>query len=169
MIKDVLFDVDGVFTNGQFTYSKSGKVTKVFAPHDSDGVKFLRFLGVNVFAITADKRGFNINEARMNDLDIPLSLVSEENRFQYVKNHFNFQTLAFMGDGLFDAKIIKWAFLGIAPANATRPAKIAADYVTKLSGGSGAVFEASFYIGKKFFATDYQEFLQERGLNAEDF
>ena len=36
-----------------------------------------------------------------------LKLVSEENRFNYIKNNFGFDKVIYMGDGIFDAPLIK--------------------------------------------------------------
>ena len=40
--KNLILDVDGVFTTGQFLYTKEGKFAKVFGPHDNDGLKLLK-------------------------------------------------------------------------------------------------------------------------------
>lgn len=169
MITDVLFDVDGVFTDGKFGYTQDGKVSKTFGPHDSDGIKLLRWVGLNVSAISADQRGFEISRARMNDMKIPLTLVSEIDRFSYVRQNYDMNSLAFVGDGIFDAAVIESAKFGIAPANATMAAHRKADYSTKNPGGNGAVFEAAFVIAKKFFYDDYMRFMKARGLNEGDF
>ena len=42
MIKNLILDVDGVMTTGQFLYSEDGKAYKIFGPHDADGLKILR-------------------------------------------------------------------------------------------------------------------------------
>ena len=34
---NLIIDIDGVMTTGQFLYSEKGKAFKVFGPHDSDG------------------------------------------------------------------------------------------------------------------------------------
>ena len=47
-----------------------------------------------------------------------LKLVSEENRFNYIKNNFGFDKVIYMGDGIFDAPLIKKAKYGISPKNA---------------------------------------------------
>ena len=60
----VIFDVDGVFTDGTFFYDSHGKCFKRFGPHDSDGIKLLRSANFSIEAITADKRGFPISKAR---------------------------------------------------------------------------------------------------------
>ena len=40
--KIFLVDVDGVMTNGQFTYTKEGKVMKTFGPDDHDALSLLK-------------------------------------------------------------------------------------------------------------------------------
>ena len=62
-IKNLILDVDGVFTTGQFLYTINGKVAKVFGAHDNDGIKLSKPY-LNIHAITADKRGFNITKKR---------------------------------------------------------------------------------------------------------
>ncbi|MDB2389796.1 HAD hydrolase family protein [Alphaproteobacteria bacterium] len=169
VLETIIFDVDGVFTDGSFYYNSSGKVLKKFGAHDGDGIKFLRFLGLKVYSVTADQRGFDISKSRMSDLDIELKLVSEENRFKYVSNNFSLSKTAFMGDGIFDAKILSNVECGIATMNASRAAKTSAKFITKSSGGSGAVFEAAFLIGKQYFPDMFSEFVKRYDLNETDF
>lgn len=168
-ITTVLFDVDGVFTDGKFYYNAEGKVFKKFGPEDADGVKFLKFLGLDIFAISADHRGFAITEARMSDMGIPLTLVSEADRQAYILKSFNVASLVFVADGIFDAKSLAQAQCGIAPNNATKSAKRAADYITTAKGGSGAVAEAAFFIGRKFFPREFTKFIQENKFHEDDF
>lgn len=152
-IKHVIFDVDGVFTSGQFIYDQTGKRYKIFGPHDSDGIKFLLDQNISVEAISADKRGFNITLKRMNDIGLPLTLVSESDRESFVRSRGGLRQLCFMGDGHFDAHIFDIVGYAIAPSNAVPIALEKADYVTRASGGKGAVYEAALHIwnitGKK--------------------
>lgn len=156
-MKTVIFDVDGVFTDGTFYYSTDGKIMKKFGAHDSDGIKILKEFGVTVLAISADKRGFDITKKRMTDLNVELTYVTERERFPYVQQKFNKETTAFMGDGLFDAPVLSFVKFGIAPANACSFAKKSADYVTESNGGSGAVFEASVKIASRYFLEKWNQ------------
>ena len=40
MPKYFILDVDGVFTDGKFLYTKDGKVMKIFGPEDNDALSF---------------------------------------------------------------------------------------------------------------------------------
>lgn len=147
----LVIDVDGVMTTGQFLYSSDGKTHKVFGPHDADGLKLVKE-DANIIFITADKRGFDISKKRITDMGYPIELVTEQDRFAYVKEKFGFENTIYMGDGLFDVPIIKEAKFGIAPANARTEAKEAADFVTPSKAAEGAVCDACVEIKKRFFS-----------------
>lgn len=150
-ITHCIFDVDGVFTTGQFLYTATGKFAKVFGPHDADGIKLLR-LHAELLAISADRRGFAITKKRIeDDMGIPLHHVSEGDRLAWLEKKFDLDACAYVGDGMHDAPILARAAYGIAPANAFPLAKKAADYVTEAKSGEGAVAEACLHIIKKFF------------------
>lgn len=150
-ITHFIFDVDGVFTTGQFLYTASGKFAKVFGAHDADGIKLIRS-HVEICAVSADRRGFAITKKRIEkDMGIPLHLVSEGDRFSWLEKKFDLDACAYMGDGMHDAPILARVAYGIAPANAFYLAKKAANYITQAKGGEGAVAEACLHVIKKFF------------------
>jgi len=146
-----LLDVDGVMTTGQFLYSQEGKEYKVFGPHDNDGLKLLKNK-VTIKFITADKRGFSITKKRIvDDMGLKLELVSEQDRYKYIEKTFGFTHIIYMGDGYYDAKILKESMFGIAPKNARKEAINSADYVTDSNAGEGAVLDACLEIIRKYF------------------
>ncbi|MCX6784671.1 MAG: HAD hydrolase family protein [Candidatus Komeilibacteria bacterium] len=151
VIKNLVLDVDGVLTTGQFLYTAEGKFAKVFGPHDNDGIKMIsKFL--TVCAITADKRGLPITQKRVaEDMKLRLEVVSEEERLQWFKDNFDLSQTIYMGDGIFDAQVFPLVVYSIAPQNAFYLAKAAASYVTTLNSGEGAVAEACLHIRDKFF------------------
>lgn len=144
--KILITDVDGVFTSGKFTYTADGKVSKEFGPHDSDGIKIIRSLGIEVIAISADKRGFSITEKRMSDMGVELFLVSESDRFSYIQDRYSHENIIFVGDGIFDAASLRHAKLSFAPANAPEFVKEYANVVLSVSGGSGVFLEIALYL-----------------------
>ena len=144
-----ILDVDGVMTTGQFLYSSRGKSFKVFGPHDSDGLKLIRDL-VNIVFITSDKRGFPISYKRIKkDMGYCLKLVSEEERYSYVREKYGFDNTIYMGDGIYDVSLIRACRVGIAPKNARPEAKEVADYVTQSNSAEGAVCDACLEIKKR--------------------
>lgn len=149
--KTFIMDVDGVLSTGQFLYSDTGKRFKIFGPHDNDGIKLLKPF-INIQFISADKRGFNISQARCNDLGVELSYVTEEQRFNSIKEQFGFETTIYMGDGIHDAPLLKEVYFGIAPDNARPEACKAANFITQHAAGDGAVLDACLIIQELFFA-----------------
>ncbi len=146
-----LLDVDGVMTTGQFIYSQKGKVLKIFGPHDADGLKMI-INDLKIEFLTADKRGFPISKKRItDDMGFKLHLVSEEERIGFIEKNYGLKNVIYMGDGIFDAKILKKAKYGIAPRNARTEAKKNSDFVTKSNSAEGAVLDACINIKRKFF------------------
>lgn len=147
-IKFLVTDVDGVLTDGKFTYTPEGKVSKIFGPHDSDGFKLLLSEGVSIKAITADSRGFPISKKRLDDMGIELFLVKEKDRLEWIKNNTDIDKTAFIGDGLYDIPSMKFCKLSFAPDNALDIAKPHADIVTRSKGGEGVILEVALEILK---------------------
>lgn len=153
----IVFDVDGVFTTGQFLYTEEGKFAKIFGPHDNDGIKLIKQY-LQVEAISADKRGWNITKKRIqDDMGIPLSEVPESERLDYFKKMGDLSKVIYMGDGLHDMPIFEIVGYSIAPANAILQAKKMASFVTQARGGEGAVLEACLHLLEKQFVVKKEE------------
>jgi len=145
---NLVIDVDGVLTSGQFLYSTDGKSHKIFGAHDADGLKMIKDR-VRIFFITADKRGFEISRKRVQDMGFECELVSEEDRFEYVRDKFGLASTVFIGDGVYDVALLKQCLFGIAPVSARAEAKAVADYVTPSRAAEGAVLDACLEIKKR--------------------
>jgi 3-deoxy-D-manno-octulosonate 8-phosphate phosphatase (KDO 8-P phosphatase) len=146
MYTDLILDVDGVLTTGQFVYTVDGKFSKTFGPHDNDGIKLL-IDKLNISVVTADKRGFEITKKRVvDDMGLKLDLVSEGDRLGWITTHFDVGKTIYIGDGMYDAKIFEQVAYSIAPANAFYTAKEKATFVTESKSGEGAVAEACLHI-----------------------
>jgi YrbI family 3-deoxy-D-manno-octulosonate 8-phosphate phosphatase len=162
---NIVFDFDGVFTDGNFIYSNEGKVLKVFGPHDSDGLKILKSSNFDVQIITADERGYDISSRRLQDMGYDLSLVKESNRFDWIKKNHDLDHLVYMADGIWDINILKNCKFSICPFNAPKLVKNYCDFVTLSKGGDGAVLEASLEILKRFNQKHYLRICMEIGLD----
>ncbi len=150
MKKNIIIDVDGVMTTGQFIYSRSGKLFKIFGPHDTDGLNMLKEK-YNISFITADKKGLKITKKRINDdLGYKLELVSAEKRYQFIEKKYGLKNSIYIGDGYYDAKILRDCFFGICPNNARIEAKKSAKFVTSSNSAEGAILDAAIKIIKKY-------------------
>ena len=150
-IKNLILDIDGVFTTGQFLYTIDGKFAKVFGAHDHDGIKLIKPY-LNIHTITADKRGFKITKKRIvEDMGLKLDIVPEALRLSWLEKNFKLSESIYMGDGIGDIPVFNHVAYSIAPQNAFYLTKKHADYVTKSKSGEGAVAEACLHIIEKFF------------------
>jgi len=143
MIKYFISDVDGCLNDGNIYWDANGqKPFKAFGNYDHDGVKLLR-PHVKLVFISADKHGWDILHSRIVDhMKCELHYVPEADRFAFVEK-YGFNDVAYMGDGIYDAKIIRASRIGIAPAQARIEARQVANYVTPSRGGEGAYLDAA--------------------------
>lgn len=150
-MKVFVLDVDGVMTDGRFLYTSDGKSMKVFGADDHDVLSILKAY-MHIHFVTGDHRGFDITKARIvEDMKMPLDLVSTIKRIDWIKERWNPKEVIYMGDGIFDHYVFREVGYSIAPSNASEISKKFASYITELSGGNRAVAEAGLHILEKFF------------------
>lgn len=154
----IITDVDGILTNGRYLYDAHGKQYKEFGPHDADGVKFFRKFGVEVLAISADRRGYSITEKRLKDMGVPIALVGEKDRLSYVKKVSEAKRFAFVGDGYFDISSLLASTVGYAPTNALDVVKRHADVVLPVNGGEGVLLAAFEHFLSLYNVDIYNQF-----------
>jgi 3-deoxy-D-manno-octulosonate 8-phosphate phosphatase (KDO 8-P phosphatase) len=149
MFKYFISDIDGCLNDGRIYWDALGqKPFKAFGNYDHDGVKLLRD-HVKLIFISADRHGWDILKSRVADhMKCELHYVPEAHRYNFVAQ-YGFNEVAYMGDGIFDAKIIRSAKLVIAPAQAIIEAIMAAYYNTPSKGGEGAYLDACVHIMKQ--------------------
>lgn len=140
MIQNVIFDFDGVFTDGTFYYSNEGKVLKKFGSHDARAIKICK-KHYNLCAITADSRGFDISNSRASDMGLSLILVPEPNRAQWIKDNYEKNSTALAVDSFTDIPSLINVSRSFAPSDAHPDLlKRVTDRLT-CGGGRGAVAE----------------------------
>ena len=143
-IRLVVFDVDGVFTDGRLYYGSQGEELKVFHVHDGQGVKRLLKHGVAVAVISG--RESAAVARRMQDLGIAHVFQGDEEKLPLFerllkKLGLTAEQAACVGDDLPDLPLLERAGLAIAVPNALEGVKTRAQFVTKAPGGRGAVRE----------------------------
>ena len=152
-IKVLLFDVDGVLTNGDITIipGPDGKGTEVksFSAHDGMGISIARLAGLKIGFVT--KRNSQVVALRARDLKIDHLYQGQSHKMQAVQQILldeacTLDEVAYVGDDIVDLPVMRVAGLAIATANARPQAKAAAHHVTPLAGGFGAGRDAIDFI-----------------------
>jgi 3-deoxy-D-manno-octulosonate 8-phosphate phosphatase (KDO 8-P phosphatase) len=136
----ILFDIDGVFTDGKFTYSKDGKYLKVFGSWDFEALNLLN-RKVEFKFVTADERGFVISEKRLSDVGYQLEYLQSSKRVECINVLKNTYRVVFIADSFTDSEALIAADLSFVPKNGHAKAKKVATFVLGSRGGEGAVSE----------------------------
>jgi 3-deoxy-D-manno-octulosonate 8-phosphate phosphatase (KDO 8-P phosphatase) len=152
-IKVLIFDVDGVLTDGQiFVVPNSeghGIEAKGFAAHDGLGISLGRLGGLRIGIIT--KRQSQTVAIRAKDLKLEFIYQGQSHKMNAVneileKTGYTLDQLAYVGDDIVDLPVMRQCGLAIATANARQQVKSVAHYVTANAGGFGAGRDAIDFI-----------------------
>ncbi len=143
-IKLIIFDVDGVLTDGGLYFSDEGTELKRFNSLDGLGIKLLKQNGIEVAVISA-RSSKNVAH-RMKNLGIEHFYQGQDDKLVAFNNlikklSFQSEQVAYMGDDIIDLPAMRKTGLPIAVANAHELVKENAYFVTKKIGGHGAVRE----------------------------
>lgn len=144
MIKLLVFDIDGVLTDGTVIIDSDGREQKKINLKDADALFELKRAGFLLAAVTGE--------------DTPIVSYFEK-RFPwdyfYRGNKHKKDTLleleqktgcesgeiCYIGDGKYDVEPLKYAGLGICPADAIDRVKSASDIILQAKGGQGGLWE----------------------------
>ena len=147
----ILSDVDGVLTDGGIIFDNQGIELKRFHSRDGLGIKQWRRGGFTFGILTA--RSSHIVKVRAAELGVDVVRQGFEEKLSVALEVISELGLepdqvAFIGDDLTDLPVMRTVGLAIAVADACDEVRSAAQHVTKLAGGQGAVREAIEFILK---------------------
>ena len=144
MIELIVFDIDGVITDGSVIIDSNGNEQKQINLKDIDAIYELHNRGYKLAAITGEDtdivdyfekrfpweyfyRGNKTKKETMKQIEQGTG-ISREN-------------ICYIGDGKYDVEPLTYAGLGLCPANAIDKAKNAADIILQNDGGRGCIWE----------------------------
>src|ERR1700730_6816102 len=167
-IKLLLFDVDGVLTDGKLFFlpekpqqgalqesaqhsAQSQIEIKGFHAHDGASISLARLGGIKTGLIT--KRSSETVALRARDLRLEHVYQGIQDKLRVFCEIINKEGLsasqaAFVGDDVIDLPVLRSCGLAIAVANARSEVKQKAHYITPHAGGDGALRDAIEYILK---------------------
>jgi 3-deoxy-D-manno-octulosonate 8-phosphate phosphatase (KDO 8-P phosphatase) len=160
-IKIVLFDVDGVLTDGTIWIypmpitMPDGSIgarmveAKGFSAHDGAGMTLARLGGMKVGVIT--KRISETVAIRARDLKLEFVYQGQAFKMKAVrdimaKEGVSLDEIAYVGDDVVDLPAMRECGFAVAVANAREQVKAEAHYVTPSKGGEGAGRDAIEFI-----------------------
>lgn len=143
-IKAVVFDVDGVLTDGGLFYGPTGEAMKRFDVKDGHAMVLARLTGLPVAILTA--RSSTIVEVRAAELKLAKVYQGRREKgpaFEELCTELGVTPAqaAYMGDDVNDLPALNRAGLSGCPSDAVEQVREAVHFVSTRSGGHGAARE----------------------------
>lgn len=148
----LIMDVDGVLTDGGLSMTRDGEPTQRFCVLDGCAIKLWCRLGHGVAIVSG--RGGAALKTRAQELGIEWVYTNVENKlpaYETIRQQAGCAdgAVAYVGDDLPDVAPMSRAGFPVAVANAHPAVKRVAMFVTRRSGGSGAVAEVVEFLLRK--------------------
>ena len=143
-IKLLIFDVDGVLTDGSLYLGDDGQEYKAFNSLDGHGMKMLKNSGVELAIITGRTSKVVIHRAK--NLGITHLYQGVHDKLQAFhdlteKLGIHLEQCAFMGDDVIDLPVMRRCGLAVTVPQAPELVQRNAHHVTRREGGRGAARE----------------------------
>jgi len=148
-VRLMVFDVDGVLTDGCLRYGSDGEILKTFNVLDGHGIKLLQQSGVKTAIISA--RQSPVVARRAADLGISIVLQGihdKRSAFESLlaETGLTAQDCGFMGDDVIDLPVMTRVAFAASVPNGHEEVRSRAHYVAGARGGLGAVREVCDFI-----------------------
>jgi 3-deoxy-D-manno-octulosonate 8-phosphate phosphatase (KDO 8-P phosphatase) len=145
----MVFDVDGVLTEGSLFYDGVGESLKQFHSHDGLGLKWLQHIGVKVAVISA--RSSAPLQARLNDLGIEIYRLGCKDKAAgliEISQDLNIELahVGFMGDDWVDLPAMQLVGFAATVKNAPKELFATSHWVSTAPAGHGAVRNCAEWI-----------------------
>lgn len=142
MIKALLFDIDGVITDGKKYTDGRLQEIKSISYKDLDAVKAFKIENILVGCISGEDTIFSRRIAESLDY----SVLGEKNKKKAVEEfssryQIDASEICYIGDGKYDIEALEYAGLAVCPCDAIQEVKNVADIVLNTYGGQGCIAE----------------------------
>ncbi len=143
-IRLLLFDVDGVLTDGTVIMHADGSESKGFHIRDGAAIVLAQRAGLTVGLLSSRSSGATAQRAAQ--LAIPIVVQGVGSKLEAYERivrdaGLTDDAVSYMGDDLVDLPVLSRAGLSAAPADAVAEVRERTDWVSSLAGGRGAVRE----------------------------
>ena len=143
-VRLMIFDVDGVLTDGSLLYGPEGEALKAFSAHDGHGMKMLAASGVTCALLSGRKSAAVTRRAAELGIEHVLQGIDDKLEiFQQMvgQQRLSAQQAGFMGDELVDLPVLTRCGFACAPREAPEAVRSRVHYVAAAPAGRGAVRE----------------------------
>ena len=140
----MLFDVDGVLTDGKLLMHADGSESKQFDIKDGTGLVWAQRAGLKVGVLSARSSAATAQRAAQLGITIVHQGVASKLRaYEEILRHHavSDEDIAYMGDDVLDLPVIARAGLSASPADGVADVRSRVHYVSRAAGGHGAARE----------------------------
>lgn len=144
-IRALVFDVDGVLTDGAVYIGASGEEMKRFSILDGPAFHWCRLMGYEVALLSGRQSRATSRRAKELGVESVYQGVRDKARQMAAwaaEKSLRTDEILYMGDDQIDLPVFEVAGIAVAPANAAPEVRERATHVTRRRGGDGAVREA---------------------------
>jgi 3-deoxy-D-manno-octulosonate 8-phosphate phosphatase (KDO 8-P phosphatase) len=148
-VRLVVFDVDGVLTDGRLWYGPDGEELKAFHGFDGLGIKLLMMAGLKTAILSGRKSAAVSERARELGIEHVLQGIDDKRKaFASLLRRLRVtrQATAYMGDDLVDLPVLTRCGFACAPREAPEEVRRRAHYIASAAAGHGAAREACEFI-----------------------
>ena len=142
MVKYLILDVDGTFTDGSIYYDDCGNELKKFCTKDGTGIICGHLAGIKMIVLSGRECAATVR--RMKELHIDEIYQNIKDKVSFLRywiedNHIDKHVVGYIGDDINDlAPMALCGFVG-CPNDAAEEVKAISNYVSTIKGGHGAV------------------------------
>ena len=144
IVKLLLFDVDGVLTDGKILLHPDGTESKRFDIKDGTGLVWAQRAGLRVGVLSARTSAATAQRAAQLGITIVhQGVASKRHAYDDIlrQQQLTDAETAYMGDDLLDLPVIARVGLSACPADAVGEVRTRVDFVSRAVGGDGAARE----------------------------
>jgi 3-deoxy-D-manno-octulosonate 8-phosphate phosphatase (KDO 8-P phosphatase) len=155
-VTTLIFDVDGVITDGVLLMHPSGEFLRNMSTRDGYAIKKAAQSGLNVIIISGgESESMRKRLSFLDVTEIHMAVKDKVTVYRKLKSKYKFKNkeVLYMGDDLPDYEIMQEVGIATCPKDAVNEIKEISDYISHFKGGKGAVrdvIEQTLKIHKKW-------------------
>ncbi len=141
-VKQFIFDIDGVLTNGQIMLDSQGNLLRSMNVRDGFAIRTATNHGYRIAIISGGTTpGTHLRLGSLGVYDIHLGVDDKMEAYEAFVNKYRLKEehILYMGDDLPDYEVMARVGLSCCPSNAVDEVRDLSHYVSPLRGGEGCV------------------------------
>jgi 3-deoxy-D-manno-octulosonate 8-phosphate phosphatase (KDO 8-P phosphatase) len=143
-ITTLIFDYDGVFTDGKVLLTENGEQLRTANVKDGYALQLAKKKGYRIVVIsggTSESVRLRMIGLKIHDVFIRVEHKLKIYHDYIQKNELQAREVLYMGDDIPDLQIMREAGVAVCPADAAEEVKEVSHYISHLKGGEGCVRE----------------------------